>query len=128
MPELELLHTKLFIPPPRPVRVPRPHLIELLNKGLYRKMTLISAPAGFGKTTLVSEWIEGLKSASDKPHQDDYSIGWVSLDESENDPSLFLTYLVSALKQNEELATIEEAAMRMLQSPQPARSEPIEDG
>ena len=55
--ELPLLHTKLYTPSLRPERVPRPRLIEQLNAGLGRKLTLISAPAGFGKTTLVSEWI-----------------------------------------------------------------------
>jgi LuxR family maltose regulon positive regulatory protein len=50
-----LLTTKLYIPPPRPNLVPRPRLIERLNEGLHRKLTLISAPAGFGKTTLQSE-------------------------------------------------------------------------
>ena len=50
-----LLTTKLYIPPPRPNLVPRPRLIERLNVGLHRKLTLISAPAGFGKTTLLCE-------------------------------------------------------------------------
>ena len=54
-----ILATKLYIPPPRPRVVPRPRLIERLNEGLHRKLTLISAPAGFGKTTLVSEWVAG---------------------------------------------------------------------
>ena len=49
-----LLRTKLYIPPPRPELVSRPRLIERLNAGLHRKLTLVSAPAGFGKTTLVS--------------------------------------------------------------------------
>src|SRR6266540_1154812 len=57
MSTLMLLATKLYIPPPRPKVVLRPRLIERLNEGLYRKLTLISAPAGFGKTTLVSEWL-----------------------------------------------------------------------
>ena len=52
-----ILATKLYIPPPRPNVVLRPRLIERLNEGLHRKLTLISAPAGFGKTTLVSEWL-----------------------------------------------------------------------
>jgi ATP/maltotriose-dependent transcriptional regulator MalT len=52
-----LLRTKLYIPPVRPELVSRPRLIERLNAGLHRKLTLISAPAGFGKTTLLSEWI-----------------------------------------------------------------------
>ena len=52
-----LLQTKLYIPPPRPELAPRPRLIERLNAGLHRKLTLLSAPAGFGKTALVSEWV-----------------------------------------------------------------------
>jgi LuxR family maltose regulon positive regulatory protein len=53
--ETPLLRTKLYIPPVQPELVPRPCLIERLNAGLHRKLTLVSAPAGFGKTTLVSE-------------------------------------------------------------------------
>jgi len=52
-----LLSTKFYIPPVRPGLVPRPRLIERLNEGLMRKLTLVSAPAGFGKTTLLSEWV-----------------------------------------------------------------------
>ena len=66
----------------------RPRLIERLNEGLHRKLTLISAPAGFGKTTLVSEWVAGCK----RP------VAWLSLDEGDNDPTCFLTYLVAALQ------------------------------
>ncbi len=55
------LLTKLYIPPPRPELVPRPRLIERLNVGLHRKLSIISAPAGYGKTTLLSEWISSLK-------------------------------------------------------------------
>jgi len=52
-----LLVTKLYIPPIRPELVPRPRLVELLTAGLHRKLTLVSAPAGFGKTTLVNAWL-----------------------------------------------------------------------
>ena len=73
-----ILATKLYIPPPRPRIVLRPRLVERLNEGLAagRKLTLISASAGFGKTTLVSEWIAGCK----RP------VAWLSLDEGDNDP------------------------------------------
>ena len=57
--DTQILATKLYIPPPPSKGVARPRLIERLNEGLHRKLTLISAPAGFGKTTLVSEWIAG---------------------------------------------------------------------
>ena len=87
-----ILATKLYIPPPRPKVVLRPHLIERLNEGLSSGrtpgVTLISAPAGFGKTTLVSEWVTGCE----RP------IAWLSLDEGDNDPTRFLTYLVAALQ------------------------------
>ena len=85
-----ILATKLYIPPPRPKAVRRPRLIERLNEGLPAgcKLTLISAPAGFGKTTLVSEWVAGCG----RP------IAWLSLDDGDNDPTRFLTYLVAALQ------------------------------
>ena len=60
MPET-LLTTKLFIPPTRPELVPRQRLVEQLDSGMHRKLTLISAPAGFGKTTLVTEWLQKLQ-------------------------------------------------------------------
>jgi LuxR family maltose regulon positive regulatory protein len=61
-----LLTTKLHIPPVRPELVTRPRLLERLNAGLHHKLTLISAPAGFGKTTLLSEWIHsGVRRTND---------------------------------------------------------------
>src|SRR5512147_2435364 len=85
-----ILATKLYIPPPRAKIVLRPRLIERLNEGLSSgcKLTLISASAGFGKTTLVSEWIAGCGRPA----------AWLSLDEGDNDPTRFLTYLVAALQ------------------------------
>ena len=83
-----ILATKLYIPPPRPNVVLRSRLIERLNEGLRRKLTLISAAAGFGKTTLISEWVAGCG----------LSVAWLSLDEGDNDPTRFLAYLVAALQ------------------------------
>src|SRR5256714_12462022 len=83
-----LLATKLYIPPLRPNVVLRPRLIERLNEGLHRKLTLISAPAGFGKTTLVSAWV----AICERP------TAWLSLDDGENDPTRFLAYLIAALQ------------------------------
>jgi LuxR family maltose regulon positive regulatory protein len=85
-----LLTAKLYIPPPRPNLVPRPRLVEQMNEGLRlgRKLTLITAPAGFGKTTLLSEWAAGL----DRP------VAWLSLDESDSDPRRASAYLVAALR------------------------------
>ncbi|MBS1252735.1 MAG: HTH-type transcriptional regulator MalT [Anaerolineales bacterium] len=75
-----LLTTKLFIPRRRPNLVHR--LTERLNEGLTRKLTLISAPAGFGKIALLSEW----------------PIAWLSLDEGDNAPTRFIAYFVAALQ------------------------------
>ena len=85
-----ILATKLYIPPPRPNIVPRPRLIERLNDGLAKggRLTLISASAGFGKTTLVSEWIAGCGQP----------VAWLSLDEGDNDPIRFISYLIAALQ------------------------------
>lgn len=86
-----LLATKLYIPPVRPHLVLRSRLLEQLNTGLHesRRLTLISAPAGFGKTTLLSAWI----SSSDLP------CAWLSLDGADNDPIQFLSYLIAAFQQ-----------------------------
>src|SRR6266478_6592317 len=108
-----ILATKLYIPPLRPNVVIRPRLLERLNEGLHRNLTLISAPAGFGKTTLVSEWVEGIERPT----------AWLSLDEGENDPARFLTYLVAALQTI--AATIGEGVLGALQSPQPPPPEAI---
>jgi ATP/maltotriose-dependent transcriptional regulator MalT len=102
-----ILATKLYIPRLRPNVVSRPRLIERLNEGLHRKLTLISAPAGFGKTTLVSQWLAG----GPRP------AAWLSLDEGDNDPARFLTYLVAALQAI--AATIGEGMSGVLHSPQP---------
>jgi LuxR family transcriptional regulator, maltose regulon positive regulatory protein len=112
MPELLLL-AKLYIPQVRPNIVPRPRLVECLNEGLHRKLTLISASAGFGKTTLVSEWI----SSSGKP------VAWLSLDERDNDPTRFLTYLVTALQTIAQ--KIGTGVLAALQSSQPPPAESI---
>ena len=110
-----LLTTKLYIPPVRPELVSRPRLIERLNAGLLhkRKLTLISAPAGFGKTTLLSEWTRGCE----RP------IAWVSLDKDDNDPTRFWGYFVAALQTVR--ARIGKAALALLHSPQPPPIEAI---
>src|SRR5436853_6886150 len=102
-----ILATKLYIPRLRPNVVSRPRLIERLNEGLLRKLTLISAPAGFGKNTLISAWVKGIERPT----------AWLSLDEGENDPARFLTYLVAALQTI--AATIGKGVLGVLQSPQP---------
>ena len=110
-----LLLTKLYIPPPRSNLVLRPRLVEQLNKGLSsrRKLTLISAPAGFGKTTLVSEWIAGGGK----------SVAWLSLDEGDGDPHRFLSYLTSALQTT--ASNIGKVVLAALQSPEPPSTESL---
>jgi LuxR family maltose regulon positive regulatory protein len=133
-----ILATKLYIPLPRPKAVSRPHLIERLNEGLHRKLTLISAPAGFGKTTLVSEWLSNLtpessyaRSPSPVGKRQGVRTAWLSLDEGDNDPTRFLTYLVTAfqtlaLSQAEGIAkNIGAGALAALHSPQPPPTESI---
>ncbi|MFC1923709.1 NACHT domain-containing protein, partial [Chloroflexota bacterium] len=121
-----ILVTKLFIPPTRPELVPRPRLIERLDRGVHRKLTLISAPAGFGKTTLVTDWLDKLKGEAEKQNQTEQRIAWLSLDEGDNDPARFLTYLIAALNRVEGgKFTIGEEALGMLQSPQPPPTESV---
>lgn len=82
-----LVKTKLFIPPLRMDRVSRQRLFNLLDAGSQRSLTLVSAPAGFGKTTLLASWTAHTQ----------LPIAWFSVDESDNDPVRFVTYLVAAL-------------------------------
>ena len=112
---MPILVTKLYIPPPRVKIVPRSRLIEQLNEGLHsgHKLTLISAPAGFGKTTLVSEW----GAVCERP------VTWLSLDEGDNDLTRFLTYFIAALQAI--TANIGAGGLAVLQSPQPPSTESI---
>ena len=89
---VSLLKTKFYVPPvqPRERVVSRPRLLERLEQGTRSgcKLTLISAPAGFGKTTLVSEWVQRI----------DGPTAWLSLDEGDNDPTRFWCYVIAALQ------------------------------
>src|SRR3972149_4306535 len=100
-----ILATKLFIPPPRPKIVLRPRLIERLNEGLHRKLTLISAPVGYGKTTMLSEWIP----------QSERCVAWVSLDDGDNDPVRFWAYFIAALQMLD--AEIGRNALALMRTP-----------
>src|SRR3954468_5147215 len=108
-----LLTTKLYIPPPRPNVVLRLRLSERLKNGLGRKLTLISAPAGFGKTTLIGAWIAAC----------DRKVAWLSLDEGDSDPTRFLIYFIAALRTI--APTIGEGLLAVLQSPQPPPAESV---
>ena len=112
---MPLLQTKLYIPPVRPKLVSRPRLIERLDEGLDlgHRLTLVSAPAGFGKTTLLSEWVCGIGTRRASPPR----VAWLSLDEGDNDPARFLAYLVAALQTVGE--NIGDGQPGVLQSPQP---------
>ncbi|MEZ4869504.1 MAG: LuxR C-terminal-related transcriptional regulator [Caldilineaceae bacterium] len=101
-----LLQTKLYIPPPRPQLVARPAITTKLQASATYPLTLIAAPAGFGKTTLVSEWIT----------QTAQPVAWLSLDEEDNDPGRFLLYLVAALRTVH--PQIGEITLSALQAPQ----------
>lgn len=109
-----ILSTKLYIPPPPPRVVPRPRLVDRLNEGLHRKLTLISAPAGFGKSTLLSDSIAAGDSRA----------AWLSLDEGDSDPTRFLTYLVAALQRI--APNIGEVVLSVLQDPQAPKLPPTE--
>ncbi|MGE0158644.1 MAG: LuxR C-terminal-related transcriptional regulator [Gemmatimonadales bacterium] len=86
-----LLDTKLYAPKRRPGAVPRARLVARLAEGARGKLTLLSAPAGFGKTSLLAEWLGGEDGAPGRS-------AWVSLDATENDPTLFWSYVITALQ------------------------------
>ena len=105
----ELLQSKLHVPPLRRTLLPRPRLSSQLDGSLDAALTLVSAPAGFGKTTLLSEW-------SSRSPLSGRSTAWVSLDERDNDPASFWAYVVAALQTV--APDLGAAAMPLLQSPQ----------
>lgn len=127
-----ILTTKLFVPPPRQRIVARPRLIERLDEGFSsgRKLTLVSAPAGFGKSALLSEWNEHIRltaAQADKNKnrkvKDIPQIVWLSLDQADNDLVRFLSYLIAALQRI--APNIGAGALAALQSPQPPPTEAL---
>ena len=108
-----LLETKLYVPPLQSAWISRTRLLNRLNEGFERKFTLLSAPAGYGKTTLLVEWI----------HQNKIPVAWFSVDQRDNDLTQFLTYVIAGLQTLD--AEIGKAALKMLQSPQPPPFESI---
>src|SRR5215213_1699318 len=111
-----LLATKLFVPPARTNLVDRPRLCERVEAGLRDKLTVVAAPAGFGKTTLLSAW-RATAAGSALP------VGWVSLDSADNDPLRFWSYVITAL----DMLTpgVGTTALALLRSPQPPPIEHI---
>jgi len=106
--KIPILQTKLYISPPRPNIVARPRLIDRLNAGLHCKLILVSAPAGYGKTTLVTDWVHKIESPTE--------VIWLALDEEDNDPQLFFSYLAEAIKT---LPGVQTTLSQLLQSPRP---------
>ncbi len=92
--QCQLLATKFYVPTSLGTLIRRPRLRALLDESLKYPLTLISAPAGFGKTTLLSTWTQSLPATQAQ-------VAWLSLDEEENDPQLFWTYILSALDQQQ---------------------------
>jgi len=105
-----LLETKLHVPRWRRGLVARPRLSERLSRGADSALTLVSAPAGFGKTTLLAEWLAAAPA-------DGRSVAWLSLDQRDNDPALFWTYLVAALKTA--ASGVGAGALSLLEPPRP---------
>ena len=108
-----ILATKLYIPPRQHGVILRLRLIERLDEDTRRRLTLICAPAGFGKSTLLSEWVAGSERHA----------AWLSLEEGDKDLTRFLTYLVASLKTV--VADIGEGVLGMLGSPQPPPTESV---
>ena len=105
-----LLETKLHAPRVRRGLVARPRLIERISRGVDSVLTLVSAPAGFGKTTLLTEWLAGVSDAGG-------SAAWLSLDQRDNDPVLFWTYVITALQKA--APGVGAPALALLEGPKP---------
>src|ERR687894_2664774 len=105
-----VLATKFYLPRWRPGLVPRMRLVARLDRGVAAKLTLISAPPGFGKTTLLAEWLAAAPA-------DAWPVAWLSLDQRDNDPATFWTYLFTALQRLQ--PAVGTRAIALLQAPQP---------
>ena len=110
---IALLETKLYVPRPRGGLVLRPRLSERLDRGTASKLVLVSAPAGFGKTTLLTEWLAARPGAL----VDERLAAWLSLDRGDNDPAAFWTYLIAALRTV--ASGVGESALSLLDASQP---------
>jgi len=116
---IALLETKLYIPRSRSGLVLRPRLSERLDQGTASKLVLVSAPAGFGKTTLLTEWLAARPAALAGQRL----AAWLSLDRGDNDPAAFWAYVIAALRTV--ASGIGENALALLDSPQPAPIETV---
>jgi LuxR family maltose regulon positive regulatory protein len=113
-----LLETKLYVPRLRRGLVPRPRLSERLDRGAASKLMLVSAPAGFGKTTLLTEWLAGPAGPASER-----LAAWLSLDRGDNDPASFWTYVIAALRTA--AAGVGESALALLQASAPPPIETV---
>jgi len=128
-PSIPLLTTKLYVPPARANLVARPRLTARLHAGLRGKLTLLAAPAGFGKTTLLAQacGAPGAELAdSPAPRSPQPPSAWVSLDAGDNDPTRFWSYACAAL--DALMPGVAESALALLQSPQPPPIETLLPG
>ena len=107
-----LLETKFYIPRSRRGLVPRPRLSERLDRGAASKLMLVSAPAGFGKTTLLTGWLAAGRAAP----SDGRLAAWLSLDRGDNDPVSFWAYVIAALRTV--ASGVGESALALLHAPQ----------
>lgn len=112
-PHMPLLVPKLHVPRPHGTLISREHLLSRLDAGVLRPLTLLAAPAGFGKTTLVSQW--AVRRMAGNTGAEPLSIGWVSLDAGDNDPARFWAYVIAALRDSG--FSVGEAAEALLHSP-----------
>ena len=101
------LSTKFFIPKPRKALVRREHLFDMLNEGIQGKLILVSAPAGYGKTTLITSWLGTRK----------LPVAWVSVDAGDNEYFRFFSYLLESLRQQN--IKVGKTLLQELQSPMP---------
>lgn len=138
-PDLALLTSKLTVPPPRPKLLPRPRLFERLQAGLNGPLTLIAAPAGYGKTTLLASWLASVERRTQSAEQEALSqaergdnqsfdalrsrVAWVTLDAEDNDPQRFWRYVLTAL--DGVAPGIAATPLALLQSPQPPAIEAV---
>ena len=107
--ENQLLVTKFYVPVTSGTLISRPRLTSLLDESLKYPLTLVSAAAGFGKTTLLANWGQSLPSNNPR-------VAWVSLDEEDNEPQLFWAYVLTAF--NRQLPNHFTSLLTLLQSPQ----------
>jgi LuxR family transcriptional regulator, maltose regulon positive regulatory protein len=114
-----LLEMKVYVPKSRRGLVPRPRLSERLDRGTASKLTLVSAPAGFGKTTLLTEWLAERAAGP----AGERLVAWLSLDRADNDPVSFWTYVIAALRTA--ASGVGESALSLLQASAPPPIETV---